>query len=131
MVARGEHGAIFRHQPALDERNRLAELGDGRFAGDRPRFCGCQKVHRHGDGRGVEFSLGHGEHRRAHGVVEHRREDAALDEAGRVAEVALAVKADPDPAVLRAGIEQVPAEQCCAWRRGEIVECGRDHAGPP
>ena len=127
----GEHRAIFRRQPALDERNRLAELGHGRFAGDRARLCGRQKIHRHGDGRGVEFSLGHGEHRRTHGVVEHRREDAALDEAGRIAEVALAVKADPDPAVLRAGIEQVPAKQFCAGRRCKVVECGHDHARPP
>jgi hypothetical protein len=34
-----------------------------------------------------------------------------LDEAGRVAEVFLAVEADPDPAAFRAGIDEMPAEQ--------------------
>ena len=123
-----EQRAILGRQPALDERDRLAELGDVRLAGDRPRLCGRQEIHGHGDGRGVEFSLGHDEHRRTHGVVEHRREDAALDEAGRVAELALAVEADPDPAVL-AGARRADASRAALRMGGAVmmVECGRDH----
>ena len=86
-----------------------------------------QKIHRHGDGRGVEPAIGHDEHRRPHGVVEHRGENAALDEAGRVAEILPAVEADPDPAVPRPRIEQMPAEQFGRRRGGEMVEGGCDH----
>jgi hypothetical protein len=91
---------------------RSAELGDLGLAGDRPRLgAAARKFTGHGDGRRVEFSVGHGEHRRPHGVVEHRRENAALHETGRVAEIPLAVEADPDPALLRPRVEHVPAEQ--------------------
>jgi hypothetical protein len=52
---------------------------------------------------------------------------AALDKAGRVAEFGLALEAELDPAVLRPGIQQAPAEQLCTGRHGEIVERGLDH----
>ncbi len=119
--------AILGRQPPLHEGNGLAELGDFGLARDRPGLGGAEKIHRHGDGRRVEFSVRHGEHRRPHGVVEHRRENAALHEAGRVAEIPLAVEADPDPALLRPRVEHVPAEQPGRRRRGDIVESGADH----
>ena len=85
-------------QPSFDKRNRLAELRDRCLADDRPGFCGRQEIHRQADGRRVDLALGHHEHRRTHGVVEHRREDAALDEAGGIAEIRLAVEAESEPA---------------------------------
>jgi hypothetical protein len=89
----------------------LPSWGDIGFADDRPRFGRRQEIHRHGDGRRVELSVRHGEHRRPHGVVEHRRENAALHETGRVAKIPFAVEPDPDPAILRPRVEKMPAEQ--------------------
>ena len=96
-----------------------------------PGLAGAEKIDGHGDGRGVEFSFGHDEHRRTHGVVEHRREDAALDEAGRIAELGLAVEADPDPAFPGPRIEQMPAEQLRGWRRGGMCRVRLRSWEPP
>ena len=119
--------AIRGRQPPLHKGNGLAELGDLGLAGDRPRLRRAEKIHGYGDGRRVEFSVRHGEHRRPHGVVEHRRENAALHETGRVAKISFAVEPDPDPALLRPRVEKVPAEQFGRWRRGKGVESGADH----
>ncbi len=43
----------------------------------------------------------------------------------------LALETDPDPAFVRAHIEQVPAEQSCTGWRRETVKRGRDHGSPP
>ena len=42
---------------------------------------------------------------------------AALDEAGRIAELVLAVEADLEPALCGPRVEQMPAQQFCGRRR--------------
>jgi hypothetical protein len=51
-------------------------------------------------------------------------------EAGRIAEFRLGLEAEPDPALLRTGIEQAPAEQLGAGRPRKVVERGLDHVEP-
>jgi hypothetical protein len=58
-------------------------------------------------------------------------EDAALDEAGRVAELSSAVETDPYPPLLRPRIEQMPAEQSGRWWGFETIEGGGGHGGSP
>jgi hypothetical protein len=81
------------------------------------------------DGRGVELAAARQHGRRPHGVVQHGGENAALDEAGRIAELRLAVEADAQPAALGVMRHQVPAEQSRAGRHGDAVEDGLGHGG--
>jgi len=57
-----------------------------------------------------------------HRVVEHRREEAALDPPRRIRELGLPDEPDPDPATLIVMIDQVPAEYFRARGQSEHLE---------
>jgi len=66
------------------------------------------------------------EHRRTHGVIEHGREDPALDEPAGLQNAGLPskpIRTQPSLAVHRSGA----SEQFRRWRGGEMVESGADH----
>src|SRR4029077_12748382 len=76
-----EHGTVIGGQLAFHERDALANLDDWGLHDQRPWFGRRDEVYGQADGGRVESAFARCEDRRSHTVVEHGREDAALDEA--------------------------------------------------
>lgn len=70
----------------------------------------------------------HGERCRPERVIEHRRDDAALYEAGRVCELGLGQKLDLYRASLRVEGDKLSSEQSGDGRHRQVVEDRLDHS---
>jgi len=80
----------------------------------------AQEAHRHGDRRRIERALGHDPQRRPHAVVQHGRQETALDETRWVEELALGLEGDLDLPLGRVLLDEAPAEQRSRWRGGDF-----------
>ena len=111
-------------QASLHKADTFPKLHDLTFADDRADPGRGQISHAHLDGRRVERAFGVGEDRRSHGVVEHGGQEAALDDAGGVAELRSAFEPDPDPAVQGPGVEDPPAKELGAGAQKGLLSGG-------
>src|SRR5271170_7082034 len=128
---RREQTSGFIRQPAFHESHGLSELYDRRLADDRSDYGGGEKADIHADRRCIKPAVRLHEHSWPHRVVEHRRQDASLNQPGWVDELRLAVEANANPAFFRPGVENSPTQELRARRRGKAVESGRDHLYSP
>src|SRR2546425_134898 len=100
---------------ALEEGDGVRLVNDVALRDDRAGPRRTDKVHLHLDRRGELIRWKRGEQRRAHRVVEHRRQKAALDGAVRVTELRSSRVLNADVAGLK--VERLPAEQRRRRRR--------------
>ena len=83
-----------------------------------PGLAGAREIHSNADRTRIEPALAHHDDGCSHRGIDHGGEKATLHEAGRIAELAFAIKADLDPALLRARVQKPPSKQLGGRREG-------------